>query len=215
MVPEYDLITWKRSMLPFAFIAIAGSLFSKVDVLMLGFLKNPASVGIYASADKIAGYLTVFISIMTQISSPAVARLNALDEKAKLQKALTKSIRWIFLCSAFFYLMVVIFSKSIMLYFGPGFLGGQYALIIIATGQLISIAFGPVGMISVMTGNERLTAIFMSVSIILNITLNFILVPLYGINGTAISTTLVLIFWNLSMFILVKKKTGIRTWILG
>jgi hypothetical protein len=36
-----------------------------------------------------------------------------------------------------------------------------------------------------------------------------------GINGTAIATACALITWNTGMYLSIRKKTGIRTWIFG
>jgi O-antigen/teichoic acid export membrane protein len=206
---------WRSSLWSFAAITGITGIASHTDIFMLGFLKDASSVGIYGSADKITGFLTVFISIMVQLFSATVAKLNTLNEKQKLQKVITKTIRWVFIGSVPFYLFAIIMSKWIMLYCGKDFASGQTALIILATGRIISIAFGPVGMVSMMSGNEKTYLTFMGMCLVLNILLNLVLVPLLGINGTAIASSAVLIFWNYCMFINVKNKTGIRTWILG
>jgi O-antigen/teichoic acid export membrane protein len=98
---------------------------------------------------------------------------------------------------------------------GPQFIPGKTALIIICCGQLINIGFGPVGNYALMTGNEKYSTIYMAIGIFINIVLNFILTPRMGLNGTAIATTSSIVFWNAALFITIRKKTGIRTWIFG
>ena len=62
-----------------------------------------------------------------------------------------------------------------------------------------------------MTGNQNIYAIILLIGAILNVVLNLILIPLYGINGAAIASMSSLIVWNLSMVLVVKQKFGFYT----
>ena len=62
-----------------------------------------------------------------------------------------------------------------------------------------------------MTGNQNIYASILFIGAVLNIVLNLILIPLYGINGAALASMSSLIIWNLSMVLVVKKKLGFYT----
>ena len=62
-----------------------------------------------------------------------------------------------------------------------------------------------------MTGNQNIYASILLIGALLNIVLNLILIPLYGINGAALASMSSLIVWNLSMVLVVKKKFGFYT----
>jgi O-antigen/teichoic acid export membrane protein len=62
-----------------------------------------------------------------------------------------------------------------------------------------------------MTGNQNIYASILFFGAILNVVLNLILIPKYGINGAAIASMSSLIVWNLSMVLVVKKKFGFYT----
>jgi O-antigen/teichoic acid export membrane protein len=213
--PAYDLKKWNSSLRSLLLLTVVFSLSSRVDILMLGLIRNSSDVGIFSPADRVAEALTVFLTIMNVISSATISKLHSLNEKQKLQDMLTKISRGVMLLSLPAYAFIVIFSKQILHFFGPNFSEGQIALIIICTAQLISIAFGPLGNYAVMTGNEKYTIRFASIKILLNVALNLLLTPKLGINGTAIASAIGIIFWNAGMFITIKKKTGISTWIFG
>ena len=78
-------------------------------------------------------------------------------------------------------------------------------------GRLISSFSGSVGNILQMTGNQNIYAIILLIGAILNVVLNLIFIPLYGINGAAIASMSSLIVWNLSMVLVVKQKFGFYT----
>jgi O-antigen/teichoic acid export membrane protein len=212
---EYDIKLWKKSLQSFFLLTVVISINSKMDILMLGYLKDSSQVGIYSVADRIGTSLMIFLAIMNQSSAASISRMHTLEQKQKLQEMITKISRGVMIISLPVFACIVIFSKWIMSYFGADFASGQTALIIIASGQLISIAYGPVGTMALMTGNQRYSIIYTFINILINFILNIILTPSLGITGTAIATTCAIITWNTGMFLSTKKKTGIRTWLLG
>lgn len=211
---EYDKKTWNK---------FAGSLFlltcvsslSRLDVIMLGSIKDSVQVGIYYAAERYGAFLLFFLYVMNMIIQPSIARLNTPEDKDKLQRMITRTIRWVMLFSLPVFITIILFSGPIMRVSGSEFSPGKMALIIICCGQLINIAFGPVVNFALMTGHEKYNTIYMAIGILINIVLNLLLTPNMGLNGTAIATASSLIFWNAALFITIKKKTGISTWIFG
>src|SRR5580698_6794146 len=100
-----------------------------------------------------------------------------------------------------------------MAYFGPEFVGGQPALILMCVAQLFSISCGPVGNISIMTGHERFNTIGIVISMIITIVLNLLLTPRYGLMGSAIAVSAAIVVWNIYLVAMVKKHVGIYSWI--
>jgi O-antigen/teichoic acid export membrane protein len=215
VIPQYDIPAWKSSLKSFFILTVVINVNLKLDILMLGFYRDASEVGIYSLADRVAVSIAVFQMVINQISTPSIARLHALNEKKKLQNMVVKISRWVTIISLPFFLIIVFFGKWILSFFGPAFVNGQNALIIICIGQLIGIAFGPGGNFLVTTKNERLTIIFALVRMAVIILLNSILTPVWGIVGTAIATAASIIIGNAGIYITIKKRTGISTWIFG
>ena len=211
----YDKPKWRRFVTSLFILTLVRSLSNKLDSILLGAIKDSAQVGIYSAADKYASSLLFFMYVMNMIIAPSLASLNTPENKDKLQKMITRTIRWVMLFTLPVFIGIIIFSGQIMHISGSQFEPGQTALIIIGCGILIDIAFGPVGNFALMTGNEKYNTIYMAISILINIALNLMLTPRMGFVGTAIATASCTIFWNAAMFITIMRKTGIRTWIFG
>lgn len=211
---EYDKKTWRSFTGSLLLLTVVSS-FSRLDIIMLGAIKDAAQVGIYYAAERVASSLMFFLYVMNMIIQPSIARLNTPEGKEKMQRMITRTIRWVMLFSLPVFIVVILFSGQIMHLSGPQFIPGKTALIIICCGQIIDIAFGPVGNFALMTGHEKYNTIYTAIGIFINIALNLLLTPRIGLNGTAIATASTLIFWNAAMFFTIKKKTGIRTWIFG
>jgi len=211
--PEYDTKKWWSGFGSLSLLNGILSLDARLDLLMLGFITNSTQVGIFSIAHKIALTLYFFLSVMNTIIAPSISRMNSLNDKAGLQRMITKTVRWVMALSLPAGILIIIFSKWIMLYFGKDFAGGQLALIIMCVAQLFSISCGPVGVISMMTGHEKYNTIATIMSMAITIILNLILTPHIGVTGTAIAASAGIIIWNIYMIIMVKAKVGISSWV--
>ena len=75
-------------------------------------------------------------------------------------------------------------------------------------GRFYSSICGSVGSILQMTGNQHLFQNILLVAAIVNVVLNYFLIPIYGIRGAAIASFICVVFWNTIMVLVVKKKFG-------
>tara|TARA_B100001105_G_C21953518_1_gene257660 strand:+ start:130 stop:426 length:297 start_codon:yes stop_codon:yes gene_type:complete len=82
---------------------------------------------------------------------------------------------------------------------------GKEALIILSVGQMTNVFFGAVIYILDMTGKQITSRNILFFTAIINITLNWYLIPVYGIKGAAMATTISIFFWTLLGAVFVKK----------
>ena len=99
--------------------------------------------------------------------------------------------------------------------FGKEFTQGQYALTILCVGRLIHAAAGSVGLLLNMTGNERFTFISNVAGTGLNVVLNALLIPRWGVEGAALATTSTTILMNIMNTLWVRQKLGIHCTAFG
>ena len=62
-----------------------------------------------------------------------------------------------------------------------------------------------------MTNNQKVYQYIIILAFIINLILNYILIPIYGINGAAFSSAVAMAFWNLALVIIIKQKLGFWT----
>ena len=80
------------------------------------------------------------------------------------------------------------------------------SLIILAFGFLINAATSVAGPILAMTGQEGIHSVINVVSVVLQITLSFVLTLNFGIIGAATSFTFIMLFSNLAKVFFMYKK---------
>jgi len=113
------------------------------------------------------------------------------------------------------FVLIILFRRDILLFFGAEFLKGQTSLVILCSGQLINILCGSVGTLLIMTGQQRFSIISLIVSTVFNIGLNVLLTAELGMAGTAIAAASSLVIWNGMMLFFVKRKINIRPTAFG
>ncbi|HDZ86978.1 MAG TPA: flippase [Actinobacteria bacterium] len=175
-----------------------------VDILILGYFMPASVVGIYSIAAKVSLIGILVISSFNAIFAPMIADLynrSKLDVLSDLFKTVTK---WIFSISFPVFLILVFLAKPILSIFGNEYIAGATALIILSVGQLINAASGPVGLMIVMSGRPGIELLSNVVVFILNITLNLLLIPKYGIEGAAIATAVSISTMNIIRLLAVR-----------
>jgi len=215
VAPQYQVRTWLHSALPFMFMGSMYLIKSQTDLLMLGAIKGAEAVGIYFAVARGAQLIDFVTNAANTVLGPNIASLYAEGKPEQIEKILIKSSRAVFLISLPIIVGLVGFGYWYLLLFGSEFTQGQNSLIILCVGQLVNVATGSVGLLLSMTGHERYTLISRGGSTILNVVLNALLIPRWGIEGAAIATASSTILLNVENTIWVRKKLGIHCTAFG
>jgi len=106
-------------------------------------------------------------------------------------------------------LPLVLFGKPLLLLFGEAFVSGYPALLLLLCGVAVNALCGSVGLFLSMTGHHRVVVLVAFCSLSVNLILSPILIPRYGIIGSALATATSLATWNICMLLLVRRRLGI------
>lgn len=208
---EYDTRQWMRSAVPLFLVAGLHVINSRTDVVMLGALADPESVGIYNVAARGAEFVVFFLSAAERAFGPTVASLYEYDAKEKLQRLVTTLAQGVFLLSIPVAASFIFFGDWILDFvYGPSYAEGHLALAILSGANLVAIALGAVSLLLIMTGHEREAAIGVGISAILNVVLNAVLIPFFGIAGAAVATGTSLVLWNIGFAIVAYRRVGLN-----
>jgi O-antigen/teichoic acid export membrane protein len=179
-----------------------------IDILMLGFYRSGAEVGVFSAAQKVAGVISISLVAISSVVAPKFAEFYSKNDMQNLKKVAKQSTTIAFFTSIPIFLTLIVFSNEIMNLFGDGFIIGSTVLIIISTAQFINAICGPVGYLMQMSNNQTTFKNIILLASIVNIFLNYILIPVYGINGAATSTLITMLIWNVTALLFLRKKMG-------
>ena len=214
-VPQFLPRAWWAIALPFLFTGLLETLNQRADILILGSIAGTEPVGIYNVVKRL-GEPALFVLISVNMAlAPRISRLYASNDRLGMQALITKSTRLIVYVSFPISLFLIIAGPWLLTLWGPSFAAGYTALIIVSLGYLANAATGPVILLLNMTRHERAAMLSVGIGVIINIILNFALIPTYGINGAALATATSTVVLNLLLVYFVRKRLGIDATILG
>ena len=213
--PQYEQKLWLKSALFFLLLSGMGMLDSQIDIVMLGSIKSTAEVGIYNAAKKISLIISFILYAVNIVLSPLFSRLYYEKDFKLLQNVFTFSARITSVIALSLFILIFIFGNDVLVLFGKEFIAGKTTLLILSAGQLFNIFAGSVGILLVMTGYERETVICLGIGVGVNIVMNILLTPKWGIEGTAIATTAGITVWNILTIYFVYKRLKIYPTVLG
>jgi O-antigen/teichoic acid export membrane protein len=167
------------------------------DTLMLGRFRPSEDVGIYNAAMKTAMLTSVVLVSFNSIFAPMISNLSNLGKMQMLEGLFKIVTKWINTISVAVFLLIVLLSSEILTLFGQDFVMGRSPLLVLATAQLVNAGVGSVALMLAMTGRQNLVMYITSGVCALNILLNYLLIPPYGMLGASLATGASVILMNL------------------
>ena len=164
------------------------SLIVTFDVVLLGLLATRRDVGLYSAAYRVC-YLMMAVAVATHVVfAPSIARATLAGSMAvrgvlERSVALTATVMLPFVVGA-----AVLASQLLGLLFGDQFISGAPALRLLAVSIALLALHGTTRSVFVAHHQTKLEAMIFAVAAALNIALNFLLIPRYGIVGAAWAT---------------------------
>jgi len=181
---------------------------TQTDIVMIGMLRDTKEVGIYSIALSLAMLTNFVLNSVNMMSAPKFSELYHAGKMDELQYVVQKSSKLMFLATLPIVLVLILFGKFILGIYSDAFRLGYIALLFLTLGQFVNAASGSVGYLLNMTGYQKEFRNIILIAAIINVVLNFILLPIYGINGAAFASLCSVVFWNVSSTLYIKQKFG-------
>lgn len=211
---EYKVKSWHLSLLPFTVMAFITTINTELATVLLGSIASHESVAYFKVATQAVALVSLGLAAMNAVIMPNVARFYKKGDIKQTQKLLTESVRVSTIISLPIVLVLFFFGKFLILnLFGETYTESYPIMVILCLGQTVNVLMGSVGTVLYMTNNEHSALKIIIFSLIVNILLMIILIPLYGAIGAAISVSICMVIWNALMAYQVKKITNLKTWL--
>ena len=181
----------------------------QTGIILLGIFRPESDVGLYSAAVKLATLTSFVLQAVNSMVAPKFSELfhkQKIDDLFQIAKKSAKLIFW----STFPVLVILLLAgKSILaLLFSTEFVTAYPALIILVIGQFVNSISGSTGLFMNMTGHQNTYSKIIFFSTLLNFVLNFVLIPKFGIIGSAVANAISLVSWNFGLIYFIKTKFG-------
>ncbi len=176
------------------------TVYTNFDNIMLGFMYNDETVGLYGAALKIRGIAVSLSTAVTAVLIPGIIEAYYQGKMERYNKILLKSLRVSLLLVLPVVSYVILNVNDIILFIcGKDFLPAQntvYIMMLCALCLCLTNLFG--NQILISRGAENQYSISVFIGLFINIIFNLLLIPSYGMEGAAFSNLLsegVNVFW--------------------
>jgi O-antigen/teichoic acid export membrane protein len=199
--------------LPMIMTSFIQLLNGKVDTIMLGIYTDTASVGIFSVALKISIITNFMISSLKTIALPKISELFWKEDMDNLKVIVSKSTNVIMLFSIPISIILLVFPEFILSMVKDGFESGATTLRILAFTQLLNSMCGLVGAFMNMTGHQSYFTRLVIISTVVNIALNALWIPVWGMEGAAWATLISTSIWNIAGGVFIYRKYQVNTFL--
>jgi len=171
-----------------------GFLNTNIDSIMIGYYLNPAEVGIYAIAVLLAQILTLIPNAVQRVTAPATATLYRKGDIEGVRRIFYSTLKKSLLLSIGSATLIAVFGPYIIaLLFTEEYLVSYIPLLILLLGYSIGASFAAVGTTLSSIGKVHIPFRISAVCGVLNVILNILLIPIFGISGAALATAATMI----------------------
>jgi O-antigen/teichoic acid export membrane protein len=202
-----EIVRFSSPLLVLGLLQLVGA---KANPLILGALSNSQDAGIYSVALQAASLGVIFRQAFGQILGPIASEVHHRRDLKQLGWLYSRATRWTITLSLPVFLILAVHSELVLGIFGKEFLSGSQALIVLAIAQTLNVATGSSGLILTMCGKPGMSMLNQLASLVLNLVLNFLLIPRYGLLGAAIANAAATILVNLARVLEVYWFLGVQ-----
>lgn len=207
-VGEYNFKQHLKAVSVFFALSCAATIYVNLDTVMLGFMKTNVDVGYYNAAVKIK---TILVSIVTSLGTVLLPRASYYVEhglKEDFYRITKKAIDFVFLVATPLMLYFMFFAKEGIFFLSGNTYGGAIVPMQIIMPTLFFIGLTNImGMqILVPLGKENIVLYSEIVGAVVDLAINYILIPKYASAGAAIGTLVAEIAVWIVQYIYLRKQ---------
>jgi O-antigen/teichoic acid export membrane protein len=180
-----------------------------IDTFVLAAYRGSHQVGVYGATVRTGQSLLLFLTSLSLVFSPFVADLHHRGEHEKLDALYKNVTRWGLATTLPILLALAILPGTIMRVYGPEFVAGKSALLILIIGLIVPVIVGTVGFILIMVGRTGWDLLVYLGSFVTAVGIAVVLAPRIGMRGTAIAEAVTLTLSAFVRLLLVKRFVDI------
>lgn len=196
--------------LPRAFAAVGQLALQRLDILIVAALRGPVDAAIYTAATRFLVVGQLANQAISMAVQPRIAGLLATDDADRANQVYRSSTAWLVLLAWPLYLLVAGFASTILLLFGDAYVAGGNVVVVLCLAMLAATACGMVDVMLNMAGRTSWNLANVTVAVVVNVGLNLLLVPAYGIIGAAVSWAVAIVLKNLLPLVQIWRTLGLH-----
>jgi O-antigen/teichoic acid export membrane protein len=171
---------------PRALASVAQITIQRLDIVLVAVLIGPAQAAVYTAATRFLVAGQFGNSAISMAAQPRFAELFAVGDRRGARQVYQVTTAWLILLTWPLYLLAIAYGPEILTVFGHSYRAGDTVMVIMGCAMLLVMGCGQVDMILVTSGRSSWSLANAGLAVVVNVTLDLLLIPRYGITGAAI-----------------------------
>jgi O-antigen/teichoic acid export membrane protein len=195
--------------LPVAIPTLFGSLVILSDRMFVGYYLPEYETGVYQSVSLISVLFVALLSAYKTMVAPMIASYFHAGSMDDLRRIMRASTRWAaYMGFPIMLVFIVVPDAFLEVFFGPEYLLGTQALVVLTISQLINIGKGPIDQLLIMTGRQKIWFKITILAFGLNIMANWFFIPRIGLSGAAVANVITFLTMTIGGLVVSKLEFG-------
>ena len=182
---------------PRGLAALAQITIQRVDIVLVAIMRGPAEAAVYTAATRFLVAGQFGNQAISMAAQPRFTEMFAQGDHRGANRIYQVTTAWLILLTWPLYLLAVSFGPQVLTVFGRSYSGGAAVMVILGLTMLLATGCGQVDMVLVTTGRSSWSLINGLLAVVVNVGLDVLLIPRYGITGAAIGWSAAIILTNL------------------
>jgi O-antigen/teichoic acid export membrane protein len=194
--------------LPLVLSRFTNIIISRANTILVGIFTDSTNTGLFGAAVSLSPMISLSLLSFSRIFSPFISELWEKRDLVELAATFKTVSKWVFSIGFPIALLFLLYAPSLLRIFGSDFQGASTTLRLLAAGQIVNAAVGPAGFVLSMTGRQKLNLVNSIILAGINVVLNVLMIPRWGIAGAGLATSLSLSFVNILRVVEIKLIHG-------
>ncbi|MBA4851293.1 oligosaccharide flippase family protein [Emticicia sp. BO119] len=214
--PDFSLMTprFTKEFATYSFLTILTGFSSMIilyiDKIMLAEITTLQETGVYSTAAFFGSVMGMSLLALNKASAPIIVDSFAANDLKNIDTIYRKSCTTSLIVGCWIFLGIYLNLDNLFEFLPAGFEEGRWVIIILSLGKLFDLATGLNGTILTLSPYYRYDTYIMISLIGLTVFLNWLLIPIYGMNGAAFALALATIYYNAVRYALLWWKLGMQ-----
>jgi O-antigen/teichoic acid export membrane protein len=189
---------------------LSSLLISSLDKFIVNDMLGLAPAGVFAVATYFGSIIQIPARSIARITSSVIADAWKREDLHEIKTVYHKTCLNQSIIGLGLFLLILVNLSNIIGLMPADYQNAGYVILFIALGYFIDVATGINGVIIGTSKFFRYDTVFMLILVVVTVTSNILLIPLYGITGAAIASCITFFLYNLLRFIFIWSKFGLQ-----
>ncbi len=182
---------------PRGLAALAQITIQRIDIVLVAIMRGPVEAAVYTAATRFLVAGQFGNQAISMAAQPRFTEMFAQGDHRGANRIYQATTAWLILLTWPLYLLAVSFGPQILTVFGHSYRAGANVMVILGLTMLLATGCGQVDMVLVTAGRSSWSLVNGLLAVVVNVGLDVLLIPHYGITGAAIGWSAAIVVTNL------------------